>query len=152
MGAWGYYDDENDEVSDIYNHFTSYLVKSYVKEAYKYKKIRDYEKYIKILDEFMIKKKSFVGKELVKFIENNKNKLTFQETVGLALRLARHGKFPNMLSSNNLPKKLFIGYPIKLKKMVKKILQILIKEEDRNMFKKYELRIDALKNELKLFK
>jgi hypothetical protein len=58
MGAWGYYDDENDAVtanlrfsqvsaimrkepevlvrtvSDLYNDFTKYSVKTYVKEAY----------------------------------------------------------------------------------------------------------------------
>lgn len=152
MGAWGYYDDENDTVSDLYGHFTKYLVKTYVKEAYKYKKLHDYEKYTKTLDEFINKKKSFVGKELVKFIENNKSRLTFQETVGLAIRLSRLGKFPNMFTTSSLPKKLFTGYPVKLKKMIKKILQLLIKEEDKYMYKKYELRLDALKDELKLFK
>jgi hypothetical protein len=117
-----------------------------------YKKLHDYEKYTKSLDEFINKKKSFVGKELVKFIENNKSRLTFQETVGLAIRLSRLGKFPNMFTTSSLPKKLFARYPIKLKKMIKKIIQLLIKEEDKHMYKKYELRLDALKDELKLFK
>jgi hypothetical protein len=70
MGAWGYYDDENDEVSDLYDKFTKYLVKYHVKDAYKYKKFENYEKYTQELDKFINKKKSFVGKELIKFIED----------------------------------------------------------------------------------
>jgi hypothetical protein len=57
-----------------------------------------------------------------------------------------------MLSGSELPKKLFVGYPLKLKKITRKIIIHLLKEEDRNMFKKYELRNNALKEEYKLFR
>ena len=147
MGTWGYYDDQNDDLLDIWNDITYKYFKINYPEMIKLSQ-NDYPKYLD-------KSNKIIKKDKVKFSEfvyKNSNK---KYALGLAIKLIHvgSGKFgTGLLYKIILPKKLFNGFSDNLRKMACSRLineKKLISKQGWNSIEKRE---KALEEEEKLFK
>ena len=144
MGIWGYYDDQSDDLLDIWDTITYNYCKINYPEMIKLSQ-NDYPKY---LDE----SEKIIKKDKVKFSEfvyKNSNK---EHALGLAIKLINVVNGTGLLNKKKLPKKLFNGFSENLRKMA---CSSLINEK-KNLIKQnwnsIEKREKALEEEEKLFK
>ena len=114
MGAWGYFDDENDLAQDYWNEFMDNYAMKHHKNIYKILKLKNcdnYEDYYNKLEPELKKEKVQVANEMIKFIKNKKfNQHQYPERpqIGLINIVAKLG---NNSFSPNLPKRLFPKFP-----------------------------------------
>jgi hypothetical protein len=139
MGAWGYYDDENDATLDCWGKIIDRYIKKY------YPNIRqsdDYDKYYELMNKIIKRDKCEISKFIYKTIKPSEKKYV----VGIAVRLVRLAS-----GKKALPKKLFRGFSENLRKLVCKHIKMNIKKNGIVGWKSNEDRIKALLNEEKLF-
>lgn len=169
MGAFGYYDDENDNVLDIWENVTRLTLPKYFIDLTK--NVDEHEALDKVIDSYLYKNinklqkniEIWIEKEMKKLIDyenikSNIKKLINQESikqniVGICIKLA---KFINNNSNSNLknsyetlPKK----YPSLLRKQALRVLNLLTNTVEENIFgwNSIKLRKLVLQHELYLF-
>ena len=152
MGAWGFFDDENDTTSDYWDDFTDKFCNKYYKKISNIKEnnSNQWEEYYNQLDKIIINNKLKVAKSLIKYINEIESEIeTYKEVdiikSGLIIKLVRFGKV-----SDKLPK-LFDKFPSKLKNIACKSIKNTIENEDNSHWSNINKRLKALDEQYKLF-
>ena len=142
MGTWGYYDDQSDDLLDVWDTITYNYFKINYPDMIKLSQ-NDYPKYLDKSDKI-------IKKDKVKFSEFLYKNSTKQDALGLAI------KFINIVNGTRLmkklPKKLFNGFSENLRKKVCSNLNNEKKLMNKQNWNSIEKREKALEEEEKLFK
>ena len=163
MGAWGYYDNENDTVFDEFYDYQIDFIKKNNKQLFNaYQKTKNTydENFANSLNEYMHKnqKKAAIHLKsyIAKLIKSNFSNYSFYNfdnrssiITGLIIELLHVGQ-PRDLHTT-LPKKLFVGFPQALTKLACKNIDKSFENIDNDDWKDKNKRIKALKDEYKLF-
>ena len=164
MGVWGFYDNENDGVYEEFYTFKLSFIKLNNKklhDEYKQKNKKSYDEAMeKSLDDY-IQKNIIKAAKYLKIYINKLNKTNFLGFIftdydnrssiitGLIIELLHIGKSPKLQTS--LPKTLFDKFPVSLQKLACVSINKSLKSVDKEGWKDKNKRINALKEELKLF-
>lgn len=155
MGAWGYFDDENDETHDYWDEFMNKYSKKHHKNIYKIlksKKCDKYEDYYNKLEPELKKERVKVANEMLKFIKNKKFDIEEhpeRPKIGLINIVAKLG---NKDFSTKLPKKLFTKFPKELSELACKLVTNALENDCGSNWKDIKKRKRALNIEAKLYK
>lgn len=142
MGAWGFYDDENDKVSDDWDNFEKFYMKKFHLELDN----KD-SNYLDVMRDCMKNERVQVGQELLNY---------GNYSLGMIVRLARLSdydgpQFPGIFCNGYLPNTLFDGFSEELKIFVCDSINDLLEEDLFDDWSSPDCRREALKAQLVLF-
>jgi hypothetical protein len=166
MGVWGFYDNESDTAYEEFCKFKLIFIEATNKKLYdeytkKNRKFFD-EAIEKILNDYIQKNRIKAAKHLKLYIINELIKPNFSNYIfidydnrsaiitGLIIELLHTGNSPELQRS--LPKNLFDKFPVSLQKIACEYINKSLKSVDNEEWSHKDKRINALKEELKLFK